>query len=235
MMKIAIVEDALSDSKLLEQSIDVYARENNLNLKTSVYRNGIDFLSSYQSDTAIVFMDIDLPMENGLEISKKLRKIDEAVVIIFTTNLAQFAVNGYEVEALDFLVKPINSYSFSTMFARALSKAKKKGASSVVIGTRNLKKVSSDEIVYVEMKAHHIVYHLKDGKQCDIYGVLKEAEKQLPKDTFVRCNSGYLVNLNYVEAIGGNSVRVAGEELLISRPRKKEFLNAVINHFKEES
>ena len=80
----------------------------------------MDFLEAYRPDFDLVFLDIELPLLNGIETARRLRELDSVVALVFITNMEQYAVNGYEVDALDFVVKPINYYRFSSMMRKAL-------------------------------------------------------------------------------------------------------------------
>ena len=113
MFKVAIVEDSIKDFTLLKSYLEQYEKENNIEFNIQCFENGIRFLDKFSANYDIIFMDIDMPYMNGLEVSKKIREIDKTVVLIFVTNLSQYAVNGYEVEALDYIVKPISYFNFS--------------------------------------------------------------------------------------------------------------------------
>lgn len=119
MIKIAIAEDEKKEAEKLESYIRRYGAEHGENYNVSVFTNGIDFVSSAEP-FHIVFLDIDMPLMGGLDAAKKLREADKSACIIFVTNLAQYAVKGYEVDAMDFVVKPIDYPSFESKFKKAL-------------------------------------------------------------------------------------------------------------------
>lgn len=123
MITIGIVEDQELDKQKIVEFIEKYKIENNVSITLKYYNNGNNFIEKYRSDCDIVFMDIDMPLINGFDASVELRKKDKKVVLIFITNLNQYAIKGYSVNAFDFVCKPINYYSFSTMLKRAISKA----------------------------------------------------------------------------------------------------------------
>ena len=109
MTRIAIVEDDALSAKLLFSYIKKYEQETNGEFEAIIFENGYKFLENYKSGAyEIIFMDINMPHLSGIETAIDLRKLDESVALIFVTNLAQYAINGYEVSALDFMLKPVS-------------------------------------------------------------------------------------------------------------------------------
>lgn len=118
MTKIAIVEDKNEALLALENHIARYTREKGVECSYTHFANGLFFLENYKADFDVVFMDIDMPLMNGMEAAKRLREVDGHVPLVFITDLKQYALKGYEVEAMDFLVKPVSYAAFSTMLDR---------------------------------------------------------------------------------------------------------------------
>ena len=119
MVRIAIVEDTQTDSKTLMRYVKEYTRLVNVEVEISVFDNAVKFLDKYTPKFDIVFMDIEMPYINGMEASKKLRELDQKVILIFVTNLAKYAIKGYEVQAFDFVVKPITYHDFTLKFVKS--------------------------------------------------------------------------------------------------------------------
>lgn len=103
MLNIAVVEDEINVSKQIESYINSFANEHRIEISITVYNNANDFLSYYKNNFDLVFMDIELPGINGMDATIKLREKDKNVMIVFVTNLMQYAVNGYSVNAYDFI------------------------------------------------------------------------------------------------------------------------------------
>lgn len=120
MVRIAFVEDNDGDALIIRDHLARYERENDVKFEITRFENGLKFLSQYKHDYDMVFMDIEIIGPDGMEISRRLRKLDRKIVIIFMTNMAQFAVKGYEVDALDFVVKPVGYYDFCMKMKKAL-------------------------------------------------------------------------------------------------------------------
>ena len=110
MLRIAIVEDDEKYADLLQEYLKKYGEERSEEFCCVMHKNAVVFLNNYKANYDIVFMDIDLPHMNGMTASQKLREVDKQVVLVFVTNLAQMAIKGYEVNAYDFIVKPVSYY-----------------------------------------------------------------------------------------------------------------------------
>lgn len=233
MIKTAIVEDEEVNQQLLKGYLERYSEEHGTAFSIDIYGDGLSFLEKSRLYD-LVFFDIALPNINGMETAQRLRKTDEGVSIIFVTNLVNFAIKGYEVNALDFLVKPVGYTDFACRIDKFLKKfnADKKG--SIVLGGSSMVRVDIDDIKYVEVAgSHNTCYHIADGEAVTVRESLTKAEKQLPPDIFSKCNSGCLVNLNYVSKIEKNMVKVGSEWFVISRAREKEFKNALLAFLNE--
>ena len=230
MLKAAIVEDDDKAAAELKRYLRRYADETGAKIDADVYGDALSFLAAY-SGYDIVFMDIELPDYDGMRAAKKLRETDKTVVIVFVTNMRRYAVEGYEVGALDFMMKPVGWQSFRTLMGKAEKVVYSNRDAKVTIKTwgGGIKLLDAKEIYFVEVTRHHLVFHTVSGDY-DMYGDLVSMEKVLPERSFARCNSCYLVNLRYVRAVEGDTVNVSGYELKISRPKKKEFLQRIAEY-----
>lgn len=109
-------------------------------------------------------MDIELPDGNGMEIARRLRKTNKRTLIIFVTNLAQYAVKGYEVRAFDFVVKPVSYYNFMLKFSAALDNLELNKDTEIWIKSKEGRvRLPASRIIYVEVLKHYLTYHTKDG------------------------------------------------------------------------
>ena len=139
------------------------------------------------------------------------------------------AIGGYEVHALDFVIKPVTYYSFALKMKSAFDIIKKQRSKSVLLQTVDgARRVNAEDIYYIEVSDHYLLYHTKTGNYRQ-KASLREIEIQLTDLSFVRCNNCYLVNLKYVDCIEKDEVLVAGDWLKISRPRRKELLKSMAN------
>lgn len=231
MIRIAIVDDEKKCSDALAAFIKRYFGEVGEEYSLAVYGDGIDFISSYKNGYDLVFMDIKMKCMNGLDAAVELRKIDGSVVLVFVTQMIQYAVKGYEVNAFDFIVKPVDYYSFEMKMTRIFNELKQRRTVNIVVSQYNSAVVlSSSEIYYAEVYGHNITYHTKRGVVKG-RGSLAELEGKLLPVYFRSCHRCFLVNMAYVTEMGDTFVKVGGDKVPLSRLKKKEFFNMLANYF----
>ena len=227
MIRIAIVEDELDHSKLLSEFCNKYAMENKIDIGIKQFDNGFDFMTGYKPCYDLIFLDIKMPYMNGMQTAHKLREIDNSVCIIFITNMSQYAIQGYDVGATDFIVKPIKYDNFSFKFKRALSIIKKNREHEIIINcNKTIKCLKLSEIYYIETLKHRLFYHTVTGVY-ETWDSMKHATAMVNSPFFVQCNNGYLVNLRHVSEINDNFVTVGGDNLQISRAKRKKFIDSL--------
>ncbi|MCH5351449.1 MAG: response regulator transcription factor [Clostridiales bacterium] len=227
MIKAAIVEDNLSHAKTIEEFLMRCASECGRTVDVVSYQSGEEFLHAYDKAFDLVFLDIELPDKDGMTVAREIREIDKSVLIIFVTNLAQYAINGYDVSAFDFIIKPVGYYNFAMKLRRAFESLASSCKRKIWVTTRQGKQmIDAEKLKYVEVMQHTLVFHMTDGTVSGT-GTLKSVQSALAGMPFELCNRCYLVNLHYVTQIDGNSVCVGGEYLQISVPKKKDFLSAL--------
>ncbi len=231
MLNIAIVDDEKNIADALNEILARYAEERKIEYHTDWYSNPVQFLTQYTDRYELVLLDIDMPDMNGLDTAKKLREMDDIVSLIFVTNMRQYAINGYGVNADDFIVKPVSYYDLAMKLDRVLKKDLRRTADVVPVKNEGSVKFISLRIVrYVEVLKHRLIYHTLDG-DFEQRGTLKKLEPIFIKNHFARCNNYCFVNLRYVEGIDGFTCIVSygrnsekKDEVIISHPRKKEFV-----------
>ena len=225
--QIAIVEDNKETSDDLKNKLQSFEKEENLTFHVQQFPDGLSFMNSFHSQFDLVFLDIEMPYMNGMEVAKRMREYDEKVMIVFVTNLAQFAVDGYQVNAFDFIIKPVTYANFKMKLKRIQNQLEHQNSDSfVMVQTRNFtKKVKTSHILYLEVQNHDVVIHLEE-EDLQLRSTLNSWEEKLPKKSFVRCNSYTLVNLAYVDNIEGDELTVNGKKIRISRGKRTRFLNS---------
>lgn len=230
MIRIAIVEDEPVASETLKNMINKFMAENaqSTEFGISVFSDAESFLGNF-SDYEVIFLDIQMGGMSGMDAAREIRKRNEKVLIVFVTNMAQYAVESYEVEAYDFILKPLSYGNFFMKFRRILKKiAHLSNDDYCTLTTRfESRKIKIKDIVYVESCNHNLIFHVTGGECVRITGsTLSEWENKLALYYFVRCNSGFLVNLKYVSAVRGEYVGAEGEQLHISRSKRQSFMAA---------
>lgn len=120
MIKIAIVEDDEKDAEILRSYIDRFGAEHAEQFVIERFNDGMQFISAYSATFDIVFMDIEVPVFDGISTARKLRELDNDVCLIFVSNLAIYALVGYEVDAMDYMVKPVKYFNFALKMEKAV-------------------------------------------------------------------------------------------------------------------
>lgn len=224
MINVAIVEDTLKDAETLKDYTRRAVEMVNETCEITVFNNAVDFLDGYRGNFDIVFMDIELPDINGMDAAKKLRLLDESVVLIFVTNMAQFAVGGYAVDAMDFMVKPVSYENVCIKISRAIKKIEGKREEKLVLpGKSGVTVIMIPQIRYVEIMNHRLTFFTTQGDVAAV-GSLSKIEEKLLRFNFSRCNNYSLVNLNFVTKVEDYTVWLGKEMLTVSRARKRPFL-----------
>ncbi len=230
MIKIAVVDNEEADRELLMSSFSKLAEQVQEAIRVKSFDSGEALLAGYDYSYDLVCLDIDMPGQDGVFTARALRKIDERVMIIFVTNMAQMAICGYEVQAFDFLVKPVNYYSLAMKMRSAITLIHGRKKRSIVLHMpEGMVKISTDELYYIEVNGHYLTFHTSQGVFQQKVS-LREWEEKLKDLSFIRCNNCYLVNLKHVSAVNKDEVKVGGQWLRMSRPRKKPFLQALANY-----
>ena len=230
MAKIAVVEDNDAVRAELCGFIAQYAQESGSQLDVTPFSDGAQVVEPYRPGFDIIFLDIEMPTLGGMPTAERIRLLDPDVVLIFVTNMAQYAVRGYEVDALDFVLKPVNYYQFSTKLARALQRIQRRRGGLITLQTPGgAQQLDTDDILYLETRARLLHYHTAD-KVWSVRGSLLKSEKELAPYHFARCNQCYLVNLRHVKGVQDDLVQVGEERLEISRRQRAAFLAAVASY-----
>ena len=222
-MRVGIVEDTASDARILTEYLARYAGETGKEIQIRQFDDVPFFLFEYKPEYDCVFLDIDLPGKSGLEAAKKIRERDALVPIIFVTRLLRYATRGYEVGAVDFLVKPYSYEDFHIAVEAAASAGANFGKTVTVRNMYGSVRIAVESIYYVEVCKHRVIYHT-DSSLVDVWGSMTTAQKELPQDSFQKCGASYLVNLRHVLGVYGDYVAVGKDKIKKNREKKKGFL-----------
>ena len=227
MLKTAIVEDDESYREELSSYVKRYAAESGQDIQIFIYGDGSSILKEYELKYDIILLDIEMPKINGMETARRIRAVDPGVVLVFITNMASYAIHGYEVGALDFITKPVTWFTFQLRFRRAVERAAmRKDEEFLLAGRDGVEKIQVRDIYYVEVQNRMLYYHTKRGT-IELRGTMKSAEETLFPHHFAKCNHWYIVNLAHVKRITKDTVIVGDRELEMSRRARAGFLDAL--------
>lgn len=233
MIHLAIVEDEMLYVQQLTEYLERYQKESGQQIKITRFSDGDGIVEGYKGDYDIILMDIQMRFMDGMSAAEQIRRLDQEVIIMFITNMTQYAIRGYEVDALDYMVKPIEYFSFSQKLERAIGRIKKKEQHYISVSTEDgMLKLAVDDIYYVESQGHAMNYHTARGV-CVSRGTMKDLEEVLTPYGFFRSGKGFLVNMKYVDGIQENCCVIRGEKLPISRMKRKPFMDALVQHMSE--
>lgn len=231
MLRVAIVEDDPQVQQQLCAYLRHYSQKRGLAFKTGVFSDGLQIAAEYTPEWDILFMDIQMPVMDGMEAARRIRQTDPEVVIIFITNMAQYAMKGYEVNALDFVLKPVDEAMFQKRLEAAVSRLSHRSKQYLALRSRSgIFKLDTDAIRCIQVFQHNLQISLAGGETRTARGTINQVETQLDPLQFSKCNSGAIVNLRYVTEIRGEDVLLDGMVISLSRRRRKPFLQAMADY-----
>ena len=230
MIRIAIVEDSAEVRDQLVGYLHRYERQFGRMFDLTTFADGDEIVTDYRAGYDIILLDIQMERMDGMAAAEAIRKVDKEVILIFITNMAQFAIRGYAVDALDYILKPVPYFAFSQQLQKAVHRVQKRQAVFLTVPVEGgLRRIDVSTLYYLASEGHSVRFYTEYG-DFSAPGSLKSYEEKLAGKPFARCNSGYIVNLAQVLAVQQNIVQVGPHSLQISRPRKKPFLEALTDY-----
>ena len=227
-LQIAIVEDDSTQAELLKSCLEAYPSDE-YTLEISVFSSAEAFLDTFEKGKyELLFLDIQLPKMDGLSCARRVRTMDKTVTLVFITSMAQFAINGYEVDARDYILKPLIYDVFMHKLDRILPLVQKEKNALVQISTIGdaPKMVRPEDLIFVEIYGHKLIYHCVSGDY-EGNGKISDAEESLRAYGFSRCNRNTVVNLRFVDRVQNDEITVGEYSFLIAAPRRKDFMRDV--------
>lgn len=230
MTRIAIVEDEAAVREQLAGYVQRYTRQYGIQFEVTMFTDGVEILEDYRPVYDIIFLDVEMQHLDGMETARRIRELDSDVLLIFITNMAQYAIKGYAVGALDYVLKPVPYFAFSQQLQKAVNQLAKRTRHYLAVPVDGgMRRLDAATIYYIESEGHRVHFYTEDG-DFSAPGALKVLEEKLTGRLFARCNSGYLVNLAQVSGVQQNTVQVGPHELQISRPKRRAFLAALADY-----
>ena len=225
MINIAVVEDDVQEANRLINCLEQFALQNHLQFQVTHFPDAAMLLDQYKANYDLILLDIVLPLMSGMEAARRLRQVDHSVTIVFVTNMAQYAIEGYSVGAFDYILKPVNDHAFELKLKRILSHLGSKIEDRISIRTEGgTISLQLRKIRYVEVEGHYLNWHTLDGVYRSL-GPLKHIDRQLP-ESYRAISRWYVVNMQHVHSVIGDDVLIGDEKLRVGRSYKQKFLQA---------
>ena len=230
MIRIAMVEDEAAVREQLQGYIQRYTRQYGTEFAVTEFSDGVEILDAYRPVYDIVLLDVEMKHLDGMETARRIRELDRDVVLLFITNMAQYAIKGYAVGALDYLLKPVPYFALSQQLQKAEEKLRRRARHYLAVPVEGgLRRLDTAQIYYMESEGHRVHFYTEEG-EFSAPGALKTFEEKLADLPFARCNSGYLVNMAQVKSVQQGLAQVGPYELQVSRPKRKSFLAALADY-----
>ena len=223
MTSLLIVEDEKPAADALLALVRRYEESRGMTFDVDVVGAAFELLDASRTYD-ICLLDIQLPGINGMEAAELLRSQHRVTSIIFVTDLAQYAVRGYEVDALGFLVKPATFAGLAMNLDRALREVVRGANRTLTVPTGDgFRSVPLSQVTYIEVRNHDLIYHTVGGDDLRTRGSLAQVERELADAPMVRVSRYCLANMALITSVLGDEVTVAGGAALhITRSHKKE-------------
>lgn len=234
MIKVAIVEDEIEQAKQMKEFVEQFAGENHKSIQVRMFSDGDEFVRDLSGGFDVALLDIQMKRMNGMKAAEEIRKSDEEMIIIFITNLVQYAVQGYSVNAMNFLLKPVSYFTFSDKFMQAVKRLEKRRGKILELKTdKGFTRLRPEEIYFVEIVNRRLVIHTWN-QEFYCTETMQSIEEKLDSHMFFRCHVAYLVNLEYVRQVMKDSALVGDYKVMVSKYHKKDFLNALTSYMGDE-
>jgi DNA-binding LytR/AlgR family response regulator len=233
-INIAIVDDEEIQVELLEKLVKSWAFDKAVRVCVERFHSAesFDFAYSMNKKYNILLLDIQMKGQSGIDLAKKIRTEDEIINIIFITAVADYISEGYDVAAINYLIKPIKEEKLYLCLDRAISKLPKEVETILINLEGGILKVEQNKITYIEAFAHSVELHTKD-KNYTIRKSISVIEKELNRQRFIRCHRSYIVGLAYISKIGTSELELdGGEKIPISRRMYADTNLAFIKYFR---
>lgn len=232
MLHIAICDDEKDFVAHLTGLLNQYAAETGVEIKVTAYYDGMELIEKYDTTIDLIFLDIQMRLVNGLRAAERVRQMDEKVGIIFLTTLTQYGLEGYKYQATNYIIKPIRYARLKEEMKQWLERHRQDDSPFIVVANDAGKfKVFLKSLRFIETFNRNLLLHT-DQENIICYKKMKELETELVQHGFVRCHSGYIVNLFYVKRIEKlDIILTTGERVPISQPKRKEFMERLADYW----
>ena len=232
MIRIAICDDEKHMSDHIRSMVLNFFRKKNREISLRMFSSGEELLS-YNGQIDILFLDIQMKDMDGMETARKLRADKFRGFLVFITVLKEMVFQSFEVQAYDYLVKPVDDKQFEKTMERLYASMQNASEDSLLVQKGYEGRIiREDEIVFCEIIDRKIYLNLASGEVVDYYERIENLETKL-NNRFYRCHRSYLINLKHLKGYkNGTACMDNGKEIPVSRLRSREFSGVVLQYMK---
>lgn len=222
-INIAICDDSNRDAAMLENSLyEIILQKSGLDLEVDVYNDPLKFLSNYRAgEYSILFLDIEMPEENGIQLAKRLRVVDRDILIIYLTSYEVYMKESFEVQPFRYMLKPVNKEELHKVFYQAIDAILENNDYIIFTSNQITYQVPTKNILYATVDKGRKIRLVTEAESYEYYGKIGELEEKWAHTSFARIHTGYLVNMNYIKKLTSTEIYLMNNECLpVSRPRR---------------
>lgn len=229
MIKIAVCDDNRESLETTVELVNKWAAENGETVRVYSYDNGDNLITGNKSiGFDLIFLDIIMPLLNGMDAARELRREDSAVQLVFLTSSPEFAVESYDVKAKNYLLKPVSFEKMSNVLSECAEIIKTEAPNFLVKTGFGYQKLYFRDIEYAEAQNKRVTFYLRDGKTVESTEPLYYFEEKFSQnDGFFKCHRSYLIYMPNVDHFGNAEIITkSGRSVPIARGFAKDFKEA---------
>lgn len=235
MIKIAFCDDDMEVLHQMNELLDRYRVERNEDITYAAFQSPFELLTEIEKGIRpdILFLDVVMPGQNGMDVAKEIRQYDTNMKIIFLTSSPEFAVESYSVGAYFYQLKPIWEESFFRLMDAVLAECEKKKKNSLILRSKDgITRIDLQQLEYCEVLGRKLLFHLEDGAVLESAGSLDDLAGQLMQySNFFRPHRSLLVNMEYIQNISSRSIKMVNDaEIPIPHGKCSEIKNTYMEY-----
>ena len=218
MIKIAFCDDDMEVLHQMNELLDRYRVERNEDITYAAFQSPFELLTEIEKGIRpdILFLDVVMPGQNGMDVAKEIRQYDTNMKIIFLTSSPEFAVESYSVGAYFYQLKPIWEESFFRLMDAVLAECEKKKKNSLILRSKDgITRIDLQQMEYCEVLGRKLLFHLENGAVLESAGSLDDLAGQLMQySNFFRPHRSFLVNMEYIQNISSRSIKMVNDAVI---------------------
>lgn len=235
MIKIAFCDDDMEVLHQMNELLDRYRVERNEDITYAAFQSPFELLTEIEKGIRpdILFLDVVMPGQNGMDVAKEIRQYDTNMKIIFLTSSPEFVVESYSVGAYFYQLKPIWEESFFRLMDAVLAECEKKKKNSLILRSKDgITRIDLQQLEYCEVLGRKLLFHLEDGAVLESAGSLDDLAGQLMQySNFFRPHRSFLVNMEYIQNISSRSIKMVNDaEIPIPHGKCSEIKNTYMEY-----